>query len=177
MTAPPSSPQPPLDELPRVQRFLERAAPLFLDHRQLDQEAWAALRDLARQHGLTDEELESVVKTLQRRGVIAQPKAPTDSREIEIDEDESNADLLLETTPPPAPPPVAPPSARPTALSSSRWAESDERKLFSTFLDRARPILADRRGLDATTYAMLADIAHSLGLSENQFDEAIHVLC
>jgi hypothetical protein len=75
MTAPPSSPQQPLDELPRVQQFLERAAPLFLDHRQLDENAWAALRELARQQGLTDEELESVVKSLQRRGVIGDSNA------------------------------------------------------------------------------------------------------
>jgi hypothetical protein len=67
MTVPPSPPQPPLDELPRVQRFLERAAPLFLDRRQLDENAWAALRELARQHGVTDEELDFVVESLKQR--------------------------------------------------------------------------------------------------------------
>jgi hypothetical protein len=166
-----SAPTPVPEERPQadeqlVQRFLELAAPIFLDHPVLDEETWEQLRSLARQTGLSESDLTLVVKSLQREGVV-RPRRHSPSGA-------SPGPDARAPEPPPLPTPPPPPVAPGTA--PGRWADSDEWKLFTSFLDRARGILSERRGLDAAGAALLADLAHSMGLSEEQFDEALRVL-
>jgi hypothetical protein len=71
LESPMSAPTPVPEERPQadeqlVQRFLELAAQIFLDHPVLDEETWEQLRSLARQTGLSESDLTLVVKSLQR---------------------------------------------------------------------------------------------------------------
>ncbi len=151
----------------RVQNFLELAAPIILDHRELDEATWESLRELARQSGLSRSELTQVVEGLRQGGVIAGQDAASGPSTLPDDDDVEWWNQVAPTAAPAAP--AAPRKPR-------RWANVEQRQLVATFLERARAVIAENRGIDARAYAILADLAHSLGLSEAQFDEAIRAL-
>jgi len=161
----------PLIEEPRVRDFLERAAPLFLDRRGLDTQAWESLSRLAESAGMTDAELARIVESLRERGVIAGERNAEEPDDATGDDDRR----WWESVPEPAAPPIAAPLAD-AERARERWASMEDRKRVALFHDRARGIIVESRGVDTRAYAILADLAHSLGLSEAQFDEAMRSL-
>jgi len=172
-----------------IHKFLTLAEPLLSARVELDEADWNTLRQLARQTDVTERELQEIIDQLCRRGVLrrgppraARSAAPEHSstinqRSAEISWDARTGRMILPTAdsglaaagglPGRAQPPQA---ANAHAEQPATGPGPNE---VEQFLQQARAILAQRQGLDRHAYLLLTDIAHSLGLSEEQFDDLL----
>jgi hypothetical protein len=164
------------DEERKLQRFLDRAAPVVLESSVLDTTRWGQLVALAEEMELTDEQLRRTIAELRERGVIQKievtaPKPPPlpnqgpSEPKPEVPEEEE-ADFSLAAPPPP--PRIAAEEPHPP---SPKYAERIEK-----FRRMATAIIARHRGTGPKAQVLLAAAAEELGLPEEVAREALHSL-
>lgn len=152
-----------------IRRFLALAEPVLWANPELDEAGWEQLRAVARQSPLTDEELQAILRDLYHRGVLRRipefllPVEPTRPAEVEATRLSGSGD-------------GNPAGDVTTGSTAARWVDIKQQVGMAEFIERARAVLAACGRPDSRTYALLANLAHSLGLSENQFDAALHAL-
>ena len=161
----------------KVQLFLERAAPVVLERRVIDTQSWGELLALAEELELTEPQMRATIDDLKERGVIeridlsppkppplpvgdgTQPAPPAEvSLPPELPEQEDDFSLA-----PPAPPPRA-------TSGEDRLTEVERRKRF---VDQARMIIGEQRGMGPKAQSLLTATAEELGLSDRQMREAL----
>ncbi len=164
------------DEDRIIPRFLEEAAPLFLEATELDEQVWEQLRAIAERVGLTSSQLEAIVDVLRRDGVIGNHASSAPRVDIDLEACLVAAAIAAPPSVRPLPPPPPPPPRFRTSESRGPTPSADGAALVRSFLEKVEPILAGQRGMTAHAHVLLADVAHSMGLSESQYDEALRLL-
>lgn len=158
----------------KIQRFLERAAPLVLQGPDVDEARWRQLSALADELQLTPEQLRRTVQDLCDRGVlkpfdIPGPKPPPLPRTVAADGGaplHSTPDSNFALTPPP----------RQAAKTPSRRAGPAAPSPAQQYLDRAGAIIAKHRGSGPAAQVELAACAQDLGIDAAQARELLRQL-
>jgi len=165
------------DEDRKIQRFLERAAPVVLENPVIDTQRWGQLVALAEELELSDDQLRRTVMELLDRGVIkkvdiASPKPPplpdhiASASEETISKERGEADFSL------APPPPPPGKQK----SRLRQTEEGGAESIQQFQRTATAIIARHRGTGPKAQILLAAAAEELGLTEDQARLALDTL-
>jgi hypothetical protein len=158
----------------KIQRFLERAAPLVLQGPNIDEARWRQLSALADELQLTSEQLRRTVQDLCDRGVlkpfeIPGPKPPPLPSAVPGAGDaavRSMPDSNFALTPPP----------RHAPKTASRRAEPAAPSPAQQYLDRAGAIIARHRGSGPAAQVELAACAQDLGIDAAQARELLRQL-
>ncbi len=154
-----------------VRTFLERAAPVILESRTLDGERFDAVLALAKDVGLTREQLSCELRFLELRGVIT--SAPWDRLDVPDDVSRDRAEpaaTATGSTPEGSPAAVAippPPPSTPEALSRFREVAEQRVTRYGAWTPKARQTIeADGAAVGLTpeqiAAALSAITAHQL---------------
>lgn len=164
------SDQTPVTENPQVRLFLDRAAAVVRQCGGLDARCRVLLGLLAKELGLSREEVEPAIRTL----IITTEDFSSKSG------NGRSSDRLTPPAPPPLPQPHAngscPNSAPAAPLAEPPIVVIDDNSVLQNFTDRAAYVLAQHGGWNPKTRAILSQLAREMGVTAREMESALATL-